>query len=177
MKAWKKLSEKTIHRNDYWEYKIDKFSIGNYDGEYHYVSTDGSTMVVPVLENNKFILVKQYRYLNRRTSIEFPAGGNQFPDNPEKNAIKELREETGYDAKVLIPLAQFNPFNGVTNEICFAYIAKELVNSPLQKDSTEDFEILNLTEKEIDDMIATNEIWDGMTVATWYYYKLKKNLI
>ncbi len=174
---WEKISEKKLFGNDYWEYRLDKFKIGGgEEKEYHYVHTPGSTMVVPKISENKFLLLKQYRYLNDRFSIEFPSGGLLKELTPEKNALKELREEAGFSAEKLIQIGFFNPYNGVTDEICYVFLAEELYHSPLPPDSTEEFEPLELTASEIDNLISTNEIWDGMTLASWMIFKTKFNL-
>ena len=174
---WRKISEKKISGNDYWEYRLDTFKIGNgKEKEYHYVHTPGSTMIVPRLSDNKFILIKQFRYLNKRYSIEFPAGGTKKNLTQKENALKELREETGFSAKRIFEIGYFNPYNGVTDEICNVFFAEELYASPLKPDDTEEFEILRLTSGEIDEMIASNEIWDGMTIAAWTIFKTKTNL-
>ncbi len=172
---WQKISEKKLFGNNYWDYKLDIFKIGyKTEKEYHYVHTPGSTMVVPKLSNGNFLLVKQYRYLNRKLSIEFPSGGIIKGLSPKENALKELREETGFAAKRLVGIGYFNPFNGVTDEICNLFFAEELFASPLQADETEEFETLELTHQEIEAMIEQNEIWDGMTLAAWALFKTKR---
>ena len=174
-KKWQKISEKKLFGNNYWEYRLDIFKIENgEEKEYHYVQTPGSTMVVPLLSDGRFLLTKQYRYLNRATSIEFPNGGIIKGFSPHENARKELREETGFDAKVLLPLGKFNPFNGVTNELCHLFLAKELFESPLPPDETEEFELLRLTADEINSIIASGELWDGMSLAAWSIFQTKK---
>ena len=78
-----------------------------------------------------------------------------------------MLEETGYEAKQIIEIAGFNPFNGVTNEISKVFLMKELQflgNSP---DDSEEFELLQLSKTDIHSLIKKGEIWDGMTLAAW----------
>ncbi|MCX7877243.1 MAG: NUDIX hydrolase [Ignavibacteria bacterium] len=168
LKKWKKVSEKILYRNKWWTYKVDiyEFPEGN-QGEYHYAFTHGSVFIIPIAEDGKIIMVKQYRYLNDRLSVEFPGGGVKIPGNEEFEAHKELIEETGYDGE-LEKIGIFNPYNGVTNEICHVYVARNLHRSEeFIKDDSEEFEILYLSKDEISNMIETNEIYDGMTLAAW----------
>jgi len=46
-------------------------------GDYYYVHSNGSTIVIPCLDEDHFVLVKQFRYLNQKESLEFPGGGLQ----------------------------------------------------------------------------------------------------
>ncbi len=172
MEKWEKISEEILSENGYWTYKHDKFKVNGKNGDYYYVHTSGSTMVVPLLPNNKILMIKQYRYLSEQFSIEFPCGVIEKDLSPEDNARKELREETGFDSSNLKLIAKFNPYNGVTDEICYVYVATGLFPSPLQPDFTEEFELVELDAKEIDKLIKSNELWDGMSVAAWQYYKL-----
>ncbi len=174
LKKWKKVSEKIFANNKFWTYKIDNFLIDEkFAGEYHYVQTRGSSMVIPLTSDNRIILTKQYRYLNDMDSIEFPCGGVEEGFSIEENAIKELREETGYSCNSLTKIGYFAPYSGVADEICYLYLAKDLFYSPLKKDFTEDFEIDFFTSEQIEQLIENNTIWDGMTLAAWMIAKNK----
>ncbi len=155
-------------KNPWWEYRFDRCIIPNgKEYDYHYVHTGGSAMIIPVKEDGKIILVRQYRYLNRKFSVEFPAGGIKDGQNPDDIARKELIEETGFDG-ALEKIGFFNPYNGITDEICHVFLASKLVPSDEEsKDEQEEFEYLFLTPDEIDEKIYSNEIYDGMTMAAW----------
>lgn len=165
---WKKTSSEIKFKNPWWTYIFDKCKLP--DGkeyDYHYVHTHGSSFIIPVKENRKIVLVNQYRYLNDRFSIEFPGGGIKENQLPEYVARKELIEETGLSGD-LIKIGYFNPYNGITDEICNLFIAKNLHRSNEEtKDEQEEFEIIELTPEEIEHKIQTNEIYDGMTMASW----------
>ncbi len=168
------LSSKNIYSNPYWDYYLDKYIMPSGDeGDYHYVKSRGATMVVPLSISKNIILTKQFRYLNQKFSIEFPGGGIQHGLNALENAEKELLEETGYISRNIKKIGEFNPFNGVTNEICSIFVAKELTKSTPNPDESEEIEILELTPEEINDYIVNGKIWDGMTLAAWSLFNVQ----
>jgi len=176
LKKWSKLSEKMIFENDHWQYKLDEFEIeGKLKGEYHYVHSPGSTLIVPFVSDNELILVNQYRYLNQKEGLEFPCGAVSGNLTEEENALKELREESGYSGK-LERIGEFVPYTGVSDEVCHVFIGTELVKSPLPGDATEDFEIVKVTINELEKLIKENIIWDGLTLSAWLMIKNHLNI-
>ena len=168
---WIKLSQKTIFTNKHWKYNLDKFQIeSEQTGEYHYVHSPGSTMVVPFLSENRILLVKQFRYLNQKESLEFPCGSVEDGLTLEQNALKELREESGFSAEIK-RIGEFSPYTGVADEMCTVFIGEKLYSSPLPKDDTEDFEIVEISINDFEEQIKENIIWDGLTLSAWLLTK------
>jgi len=178
LKPWKKLTESIVSKNPWWTYKRDEFELpsGKF-GEYHYVHTNGSSMVVPIMSDGKVLMVKQYRYLCAKGSIEFPCGSVKDGSSYDETVWHELAEETGYSAKRLFLAGEFNPYNGVTDEMCHVYIARELQHVGGTPDETEEFELLPLSAEEIDKYINEGVIWDGMSIAAWSIVKAKVNKV
>ncbi len=169
---WRKLDAEVLFENPWWKYKRDSVVLPDGStGEYHYVETPGSVMVIARTEHDELLLVRQYRHLNERESIEFPAGGVKPGQNWDAAARAELREESGTVADNLRCIGSFNPFNGVTSEICRVYFASGLRHVEADPDRTEQFEVLALDEADIQALIAAGELWDGMTLAAWSLYK------
>ena len=172
LNRWRKISEETRIANPWWKYKFDVFELPSHKrGEYHYVHTNGSAMVIPLHDDRTITLVKQYRYLNERESIEFVCGGVREGISYEEMARNELAEEAGLRAERILCIGEFNPFNGVTNEISKVFVAADFTQVDPHPDETEEFEILRLTFDEIDEKIRRGEIWDGMTLAGWMLFK------
>ncbi|MCU7494588.1 MAG: NUDIX hydrolase [Ignavibacteria bacterium] len=168
LKRWKRISQRTVIKNDHWSYRLDEFEIeGGSRGQYHYVHTGGSSMVIPVTDDGKILMVKQFRYLNQKESLEFPCGAVEEGLSFEENAIKELREETGFTASGLEKAGEFSPYTGASDEMCTVFIARGLSYSPLKADETEEFEIIPKSYSEIQELIDTNFIWDGLSLAAW----------
>jgi ADP-ribose pyrophosphatase len=172
LKPWKKIRQALEMKNPWWTYRKDEVMLpsGNL-GEYHYVHVNGSSMIIPILDDGRMLLVNQYRYLLNRESIEFPCGSVKDGHTHEESARHELAEETGYKANDLKCVAEFNPYNGVTDEICKVFIATRLTSVDAHPDETEEFEKIILTVNELDKKIRSGEIWDGMTLAAWAIVK------
>lgn len=170
---WKKLSSQVMFENPWWRYRKDQFEIApGQRGEYHYASTHGSAMVIPISPRGEIILVEQYRYLLDRPSLEFPGGGVAENEPPLSAAQRELAEESGCSAE-LVPLGTFTPWNGVTDEICHVFLADPVVpdSSSARPDDTEEFVIHRVSRGEFDRRIASGQIWDGMTLAAYALYR------
>jgi len=124
-------------------------------------------MVVPIDELGCLLLVRQYRYTGKRDSIEFPCGGLKEGASYEQAAKDEMVEETGFSPGRLVYAGSFNPCNGLLDEICRVYIARDLQYVGVRPDETESFEPVRLTEAEMNRFIRDGTIWDGMTIAAW----------
>jgi len=168
MKPYKPLSKEIIYENPWWKYCRDRVELpSGKTGEYHYVRTNGSSMVVPQDEEGNFLLVRQYRYTGNRDSMEFPCGGLKNGHTYDETARDELLEETGFLSGQLQWIGSFNPCNGLLDEMCRVYIARNLSYAGARPDETESFELVRLTMDELDGFIRDGTIWDGMTIAAW----------
>jgi ADP-ribose pyrophosphatase len=168
LKPWKRLSHSVLFTNPWWVYKRDEYLLPNGNRrEYHYVHTNGSSMVVPVRDDGRILMVNQYRYLVERESLEFPCGGVKAGSTHDQTARHEFAEETGFAARQLFQVGEFNPYNGITDEMCRVYVARELHHVGSNPDETEEFELLAFTAEDIDRKIASGEMWDGMSIAAW----------
>jgi 8-oxo-dGTP pyrophosphatase MutT (NUDIX family) len=168
LSRWKTLSSRILFSNPWWTYKLDRFRLANgHEGEYHYVHTEGASMVVPLTDEGRIILVNQYRHLCAKESLELPCGGVKPGRSYEETARIELEEETGFQAEQWEPVGEYNPYNGVTDEICKVYLARGLRMTSPKPDATEEFEIVSRFPHEVDELIERRVIWDGMTLAAW----------
>ncbi|RCK73954.1 MAG: ADP-ribose pyrophosphatase [Ignavibacteriae bacterium] len=174
LKKWKKINQIKEISNKWWTYIIDEVELPDGKmGEYHYVHTNGSSMIIPVLDNGNILMVNQYRYLKARESLEFPCGSVKDGSTYEETATHELAEEANVEAEVIEYAGTFNPYNGVTDEMCQVYIARNLKKKVLPPDETEEFEIFAFRKDEIDSKIQSGEIWDGMSIAAWMLVRNK----
>ncbi|MFH1253210.1 MAG: NUDIX hydrolase [Candidatus Uhrbacteria bacterium] len=177
LQKWVKLSSEVFHENKWWQGICDRFRLPNgKEGNYYYVSVLGTVMIVAVNFEGKILLHRQYRYLFDKISLELPCGGIKPSQNPETAAQAELAEETGFSAKVLKKIGYFLSSNGLTNQVCHVFLARDLFPAVTEKDETEDFEAVTMSPQEIDQAIISGEIDDGLVIASWTLAKpyLKK---
>lgn len=168
LRPWTKISQRDRAVNDWWTYRQDEYRLpSGQTGQYHYVHTNGASLVVPILDDGSLVLVRQYRYLCERESLEFPCGGVKPEASYEETAAAELREEAGYGAQEFRLIGEFNPYNGVTDEICRVYIASGLSHIGHAREVTEEMEVEILSLEEMENRTRSGQIWDGMTLAAW----------
>jgi ADP-ribose pyrophosphatase len=101
----------------------------------------GATVgVVPLVDRDRVVLIRQLRHHVREESWELPGGGAQPGERPEEAAQRELREEGGYRAGRLTFLTRFFPSSAYLDEEAHCYLGEELVADPLPSDDDEFFE-------------------------------------
>jgi len=167
-KHLKKLSEEILHSNPWSVYKHDTYEKPNGAvGDYYYMQTPGNSMIIPVLEDGRIVLILQTRYIDQRQSLEFPCGGKKEGQSPLDVAKIELYQETGWIADDFMKIGSFQALNGLVDDECHVFLAKVVEQKEQQLEDTEDIEVLYRRPDEIDEMIKKNDIWDGQTMAAW----------
>lgn len=128
--------------------------------------------------NDKFLFVKQLRAGIMDYTLELPAGLVDDDESPEKTAIRELQEETGYTASKIIHFYSLYPVPAYCNEIVHFFYLADLSESSLPKDWDEDLSVVLLSENEVLDLLnIINTPFDMKTVIGLQYYFLNKDKI
>lgn len=173
----KKLSSRIVYENKWMKVREDdvEFPDGT-KGIYGVVEKSDAALIIPKLED-RFVLVKPYRYPIGEAYWEFPHGGVEEKElEAQEIATQELEEETGYKADRISKLATLYTSYGYSNQIVHIFVAEELVEGERNHDSGEQgMEIESFSESQIDDMILSGEMTDTQTIAAWGIFKIKKD--
>ena len=130
----------------------------------------GSAVMMAVDEKKRILLVRQFRLPAARSLWELPAGRLDEGEKPLQAARRELREETGYQARNWKRLAAFWPSPGYVGEKMTIFLATGLTAGQAQPMEDERIECRWFTRKELDGMIRDGKIEDGKTIIgflTW----------
>ena len=127
--------------------------------EWDYIDHRGAAAVVPVLDDGRLLMVRQYRDALDRETIEIPAGGLNGWDEPTINAAaRELEEETGYRSDNLTKLVSVVTAVAFCNEVVDVYLATDLVKTSQHLDEDEFIDVEKYTLDELKDMIFAGTI-------------------
>jgi ADP-ribose pyrophosphatase len=174
LKPLRRLTQEILHKNPWWEYRHDRYQHPDEsEGEFFYIHTPGAVFVIPELPDGRVLMLRQFRYLNQRESLEFVGGGMKPGLTHEEAAREELLEEAGYEAKELISLGWFNPMNGASDEECHVFLGRGLSPAAARPEVSEEFEPISVTFDELNGLIEKGEIWDGMTLAAYSLYRFR----
>ena len=132
------------------------------------------SLVVPVLENGKILLIRQYKHGPGRTTLGFPAGFLEPGEAPETGAARELMEETGLIADEMIALGSFVDNGNQRGALGHYFIARRctLSHAPDPGD-LEEFEYLEMTPEQIDKALLAGEFGIIHHAAAWGLARLK----
>lgn len=133
----------------------------------------GAVVIIPRLDQDHFILVRQFRFAARDWLWEWPAGGLEPKESIRASAVRELMEEAGYRPKKLTQLCSFYPTPGISSEMMYLFLADHLVPETAEKDEDEEIEIGLFTFKELGKMVQRNQIVDGKTLLGYYLLREK----
>ena len=134
------------------------------------ITHSGSVVVLPVLEDGRVLLIRQYRHAARAFLWELVAGRIDEGESPRKAAARELIEETGYRAKRFRIFLDFYPSPGFLEEKMFILLAEGLSEGIAQPEKDERIESRAYDCKELEQMIQKRIIRDGKTIAGLLYY-------
>jgi 8-oxo-dGTP pyrophosphatase MutT (NUDIX family) len=131
------------------------------------VRTPDWVNIVATTEDDHLILVRQYRHGTRQLSLEIPGGLiDPHETDPAQAALRELREETGYEAKDLRLLGSMTPNPAIFTNRCHAYLATGCRRvGDLEMDPGEDLELVLAPIREVDDLVRRGAIDHALALA------------
>ena len=140
--------------------------------EWDFVShRKGAAAVLPVLDDGRIIMVRQYRNALERETIEIPAGCRDFVgEDTRLCAERELKEETGYSSDDISFLLSLRTTVAFCDEEVDVYLAKNLKKGEQHLDDAESIDVEIYTLKELCDMIYAGKIQDSKTVSAVLAY-------
>lgn len=147
---------------------------GNHTATWDFIKHKGAAAVVPVTEDGKILMVRQYRNALDRYTLEIPAGALDSEDEPGiACASRELEEETGYRCDNLEWLITLRTTVAFCNERIEVFVGKNLVPSHQHLDEDEFIELKAYTLDELKEKIFAGEIEDSKTVSSLMAYAVK----
>ncbi|KPI55840.1 ADP-ribose pyrophosphatase [Clostridioides difficile] len=127
------------------------------------VEVGGAVGIVAITDDNKVVLVKQFRKPIEKPIFEIPAGKLEKNESPKECAERELKEETGYSAKNIKLIHKFFTSAGFSNEIMFVYLATGLTPGDNNLDADEFLDVYEIELEEAYNMVLKNDVEDAKT--------------
>ncbi|HEY0062275.1 MAG TPA: NUDIX hydrolase [Telluria sp.] len=134
-----------------------------------YIKHPGAVVILPVFDDGRVLLERQFRYPLDRVFIEFPAGKIDPGEDTLACAKRELQEETGYTAATWQFISTIHNAIAYSDEHLDIFVARGLTAGPQQLDEGEFLDLFTATIPELLDMVRKGQITDVKTIigAFW----------
>jgi len=161
----KQVETKTVYEGLIVNVRLDVVELQNGNkAKREVVEHPGGVCIVAVTNDNKVLMVRQYRYTMEEEMLEIPAGKLEIGEDPFECAVRELSEETGYTAKKWIDLGVIYPSAGVYREKLFQYLALDLQPGEMHLDENELLSVEEIDINELIDLIMANKLKDAKSM-------------
>lgn len=152
----------------------DTVIANGHEAHWDFIHHDGAACVVPVTDDGKILMVRQYRNALDRETLEVPAGKLDDPKEPKiECAYRELEEETGYRCEKLEYLMSLNTTIAFCDEAIDVFVARNLIPSRQHLDEDEIIYVEEWTLEDLMELIYTGKMTDAKTVASIMAYAVK----
>lgn len=166
----KTISSKVLCEENYLKWNLLEVELPNGEkSTRNLIEHPGVAAILPIFDDGKVLLVKQYRKPLEMTMLEIPAGKLRVGENPKDCAIRELEEETGYKANNIECLGKIATAPGFCNEIIYLYKATDLIVGEKNTDDDEFTENIIISIDQLKEKIKAGEIIDCKTISILSY--------
>lgn len=172
------MERKELNKSPFETVKSEKIELGRFNVVQDEVRVNGNIRPYDYLEmmegvsilpfhGENIITLREYRYPIRSWQTELPGGLIDPGETPKQAAVRELKEETGYEAEEVISLGYFYPSFGSTDEKIHLFAIQ---CGKLGEESLDPAEVLKIHEvsiKEFQELVASGEVKHGAGLAAW----------
>ena len=164
------LSERFVASEQVWRghfLDVRRDTIAQPDGHTatrEYIVHPGAVMVVPLLDDGRLVMERQFRYPLGRVLLEFPAGKLEPGESVQRCAERELAEETGYRAAEWARACHIHNACAYSNEAIEIWFARGLTPGEQRLDAGELLDVCLATEAELDILAGRGALTDVKTL-------------
>ena len=130
-----------------------------------YIVHPGAVVVVPLLDDGRLVMERQFRYPLGRVLLELPAGKVDRGEDPFVTGVRELAEETGYTAREWARAGVMHNAVGYSDERIEIWFARGLTAGRAQLDDGEHLDVVLVDPAELDAMAARGDVTDVKTLV------------
>jgi len=128
----------------------------------------GAVMIIPVINNEQVIMVKEYAVGTDRYELVFPKGKIDAGENILQAANRECMEEIGYRANTLTPLTKMSIAPGYLNLITHIVLAENLQPEKREGDEPEELQQVICNINHIEQLITHENLSEARSIAALY---------
>ena len=161
-----RIAGETVYDGDFLKMQRDTVRLP--DGKTatrEFIRHPGAVMIIPLFDDGRVLLERQYRYPLGQVMLEFPAGKLDANEDAATCAHRELREETGYAARELHYLTCVHPVISYSTESIYIYLARGLTAGDRQLDDGEFLETFIAPSAELLEWVQSGRITDVKTIV------------
>jgi len=163
--GWLLLGSRIVHRTPRLTVRVDDLALpGGRTTDYTVIACGDCVGVLPFVDDDHVVMVRQWRYIVGRTTWEMPTGGVHAGESLEQAAQRELAEEAGFHARTLRHVSTYHTSKSSIDETAHIYVGTDLVPAEARQDEDEDAVRCIVPLRDVVQKVLRGEITDSMTV-------------
>ncbi|SMO37400.1 NUDIX hydrolase [Solitalea koreensis] len=173
---WKKLSSNYLLKDSWATLRVDTCETpeGKIVTPYYVLEYSNWANAVAITEENKVLMVRQYRHGAGKVMLEIPGGVIDEGEQPIESIRRELLEETGYEFNHIEATAVIYPNPSTSNNLTYCFLARGGKKTQEQQlDHSEDIIVEEISIDELKHLALTNQLPQALHTASVFYALLK----